>query len=195
VRPGRRSPCGAGSRPPSLKLWTAAAEALAKESRAGFTLLELLIAIFVLAVAVSGTIGVMYAAGRSANFARERTLAADLARTALADALYSAEVAREANGGALSFTYNATSPNDLKLGPAGYQQTGYRRRGGGTDETYGWLWRAHSYDAAVGLYSVDVWVFRNPGQPSVAWGSAPDSAAKTRQTLFYMRSKLENRKP
>lgn len=160
--------------------------------RAGFTLLELLIAIFVLAIAVAGTIGVIYAAGRNANFARERTLATDLARTALADALYSAEEIREDNAGRLSFTYN--KPDD-SLGPAGCQKKGYRRRGGGTDETYGWLWRAHSYDAAAGLYSVDVWVFRNPDQPSVAWGYAKDSAAKTRQTLFYARAKLENRKP
>ncbi len=176
MRLGRRSPCRAGG-------------------RAGFTLLELLIAIFVLAIAVFGTISVIYAAGRNVTFAREKTVAADLARTALADALYSAEEIREANDGALSFTYNATSPDDLKLGPAGYQKTGSRRRGGGTDETYGWLWRAHTYDAAAGLYSLDVWVFRNPDRPTVDWGSAPDSAAKTRQTLFYMRSKLESRKP
>lgn len=164
--------------------------------RAGFTLLELLIAIFVLAIAVSGTMAAIYAAGRSADFARERTLAADLARTALADALYSAEVAREANDGRLVFSTppGKFEPDDA-LGPGGYQKKGYRRRGGGTDETYGWLWRAHSYDAAAGLYSVDVWVFRNPDQASVAWGYARDSAAKTRQTLFYMRSKLESRKP
>jgi prepilin-type N-terminal cleavage/methylation domain-containing protein len=170
-------------------------------ARAGFTLVELLIAIFVLAVAVAGTIGVIYAAGRSSRFTRERSVAAALADTALADALYAVEVYREDHGGALNFgaaPFNAPpyvqKPDDM-LGAAGCQRTRYRKRAGVDDSTYGWLWRAHSFEAATGLYSLDVWVFRNPGEPSVAWGYAPDSASKARQTLFYLRAKVEARKP
>jgi len=167
----------------------------------GFTLLELLVAIFVLAVAVSGAIAAIYAAGRSADLARERTVAADLAGDALADALAAAQVYREDNGGTLSFEYNATSAEWLRLGPAGYQKTGYRvKEGSIKDYSYGWLWRAHSFDAATGLYSLDIWVFRHPDVQSdpaktVDWGRAPDSDAKRRQTLFYARSHLEARKP
>jgi prepilin-type N-terminal cleavage/methylation domain-containing protein len=169
-------------------------------SDCGFTLLELLVAIFVLAMAVSGAVAAIYAAGRSADQAREHTVAADLAGDALADALAAAELYRESSGGALSFDYNATSAEWLRLGPAGYQETGYRRKGAVTDYSYGWLWRAHSFEAATGLYSLDVWVFRNPDVQSdpariVDWGRAPDSDAKKRQTLFYGRTHLEARKP
>jgi len=160
----------------------------------GFTLLELLVAIFVLGVAVSGAVAAIYAAGRSADLAREKTVAADLAGDALADALYSAEEHREANAGALDFgaaPFNAL-PYEQKsadaLGPAGCQKKGERY-------AYGWLWRAHSFDAAAGVYSLDVWVFRHPTDTTVLWGYAPDSDAKRRQTLFYARTRLETRKP
>ncbi len=167
----------------------------------GFTLLELLIAIFVLAVAMGGALGAVYAAGRRSSFARQRTVAADLVATAMSDVLYAAESAREMHGGVLSFgdTPFNSSPYEQKtddaLGPGGCQRKGYRMRAGSTDYTYGWLWRAHSWDAATGLYSVDVWVFRNPDEPSVTWGCAPDSPSKHEQTLFYLRTKVETRGP
>jgi prepilin-type N-terminal cleavage/methylation domain-containing protein len=167
----------------------------------GFTLMELLVAIFVLSLAVAGTIGVIYAAGRSTDFTRERAVAATLADAALADALYAAEDYRENHGGVLDFgdaPFTAApysqKPDDA-LGPAGCQKTGYRKKGGATDFSYGWLWRAHSFDAATGLYSLDVWVFRHPSEPSVAWGYAKDSTLKRRQTLFYLRARLGGRRP
>jgi len=150
---------------------------------AGFTLVELLVAMFVLALAVAGAVGVIVAAGRSATGAREKLIAEELSRTALADAAYTAEGIRAASGGALSFS------------PLPYSRQSYRTQGGATDMTYGWLWRSQSFDAATGAYSLDVWVFRNPAEPSVAWGGASDSDLKRQQTLLYLQSKLENRKP
>jgi prepilin-type N-terminal cleavage/methylation domain-containing protein len=172
---------------------------------AGFSLMELLIAIFVLSVAVAGTIGVIYAAARTAGFARRRALAPGLAEVALADALYAAEEYRELHAGALDFGdtsffapadgYSQIMPGD-ELGPAGCQRTGYRKRAGVTDFGYGWLWRAHSFEAATGLYSLDVWVFRSPTEQWVKWGYADERyrAELRRDTLFYMRTKLETRK-
>jgi hypothetical protein len=163
--------------------------------------MELLVAIFVLALAVAGTIGVIYAAGRSTGFARQRAVARALADVAVADALYAAEDYRENHAGALDFgdaPFNAAPYSqraDDALGPAGCQKTGYRKRGGLTDYTYGYLWRAHSFDAATGLYSLDVWIFRNPSEPDVAWGYAKSSGAKTRQTIFYLRTRVGGRAP
>jgi prepilin-type N-terminal cleavage/methylation domain-containing protein len=158
--------------------------------RRGFTLVELLVAIFVLAMAVAGAVAVIMTAGRSAAGARDKLLAEELARTALADAAYTADEMRAANDGLLSFVYN-TNANDLHLGPAGYQRIGPSAAA----PSVGWLWRAHSFDPAVGAYSLDVWVFRNPTEPSVSWGGAPDSALKRQQTLLYLQSKVETRKP
>ena len=149
--------------------------------RSGFTLAELLVAMFVLAMAVAGALAVIQAAGKAATGAREKLVADELCRTALADALYTAEGIRDANGGALGF---ASDP---------YSRNGYRMSGAATDFTYGWLWRAHSFDAANGLYSLDVWAFRNPNEPSVLWGAAPDTDLKRRETLLFIRSKLEAR--
>lgn len=160
----------------------------ASRRRAGFTLVELLVAMFVLALAVAGAVGVIAAAGRSAAGAREKLVAEELARTALADAADTAQALRAANSGKLFFvTYNSGS--DV-LGPIGFEKRDPRTAPG-----TGWLWRAHSFDPAIGAYSLDVWVFQNPAEASVKWGQAADSDLKRRQTLFYLRTRLESRKP
>jgi prepilin-type N-terminal cleavage/methylation domain-containing protein len=173
----------------------------AAPAQAGFTLIELLVAIFVLAMAVAGAVAVVYSAGRNSTAARERCAAAELARCALADVETAACLYRENNGGALNF---GAPPFDMPpysqraadaLGPAGCQRAGYRKRGAADDRTYGWLWRAHSFDAATGLYSADIWVFRDPEEIYVQWGLAPDSALKSRCTLFYLRTRLGTRGP
>ena len=156
--------------------------------RSGFTLAELLVAMFVLAMAVAGALAVIQAAGKAATGAREKLVADGLCRTALADALYAADDIRQAQGGALNF---ATYPYRQETYP--YARGNYRMSGAATDFTYGWLWRAHSFDAANGLYSLDVWAFRNPNEPSVLWGAAPDTDLKRRETLLFIRSKLEAR--
>ncbi|MHC4916120.1 MAG: prepilin-type N-terminal cleavage/methylation domain-containing protein [Planctomycetota bacterium] len=155
---------------------------------AGFTLLELLIAIFVLAVAMGGALGAVYAAGRRSAFARQRTVTADLARSALTDV-------RGAVGayGVIDFSaVSAVPAGPDALGPAGYQKRqDYRVVGGALDRAYGWCWRAHSFDSALGLYSVDVWVLSDP---EYFWNhyDDPDFSAQTRErTLFYLRTKLE----
>jgi len=154
----------------------------------GFSLVEVLVAMFVLALAVAGAVSVVVVAGRSAAGAREKLLAEQLARTALADAAYAAEDLRTANSGQLAFApYDGGSD---RLGPIGYE-----RRDPRTAPAYGWLWRAHSFDAAAGLYSLDVWVFKSPAEKAVQWGQAPDSPLKRQQTLLYLRSRLETRKP
>ena len=155
----------------------------------GFSLVEVLVAMFVLALAVAGAVSVVVVAGRSAAGAREKLLAGELARTALAAAEVYAEDARNSHGGALALDPGTFVAADA-LGPAGFQQTGP-----GVAPAYGWLWRAHSFDAATGLYSLDVWVFQSPAEKAVQWGRAPDSPLKREQTLLYLRSRLETRKP
>lgn len=165
-------------------------------ARAGFTLAELLVAMFVLVMAVAGAVAVIVVAGRGASNARNRLVAEELARTALADAHYAAEAYRSMNSGALDFAaapFNAMpyeqKPSD-PLGPAGCQ-----KRDPSTAPAIGWVWRAHSFDAAAGTYALDVWVFRNPTEPAVLWGSATDSDLKRQNTLMYLQTRLEARKP
>jgi prepilin-type N-terminal cleavage/methylation domain-containing protein len=149
--------------------------------RSGFTLVELLVAMFVLALAVAGAVGVIVAAGRSATGAREKLIAEEMARTALADLGYCSQLNMKGCG-----VPQASPP---------YSKHDYRKNGNLDDRTYGWLWRTSAYDAAVGAYSVEVWVYRDPDEPSVIWGTAPDSDLKRQQTILYLQTKLENRSP
>jgi hypothetical protein len=141
---------------------------------------------FVLALAVAGAIAVVHTASRNAVNARAKTIAEELARTALADAAYTAEGLREASGGRLAFAYN--KPDDV-LGPAGFQRSGWR---GTVDRSYGWLWRAHSYNPALGIYSLDVWVYANPDGSGVVWSPAND--VERGKAVLYLRSALESRR-
>ncbi len=168
--------------------------------RSGFTLAELLVAMFVLTMAVAGAVAVIVAAGRSSSAARDKLLAEELGRTALADALYAAELYRSDNAEALDFgaaPFNA-SPYEQKtadsLGPAGCEKHGDRDPGAATDLSYGWVWRAHSFDPAIGAYSLDIWVFRNPAEADVNWGQAANADAKRQNTLLYLQTRLEARK-
>ena len=139
---------------------------------------------------MGGALGAIYAAGRRSSFARQRTVAADLARSALADVRGVVQAY-----GVIDFSaVSAVPAGPDALGPAGYQKRqDFRLVGGATDSAYGWCWRAHSFDPAAGLYSVDVWVL---GDPEYFWNHYDDPRfdAQTRERmLFYLRTKLETR--
>ena len=182
-------------------------------NRSGFTLMELLVAIFIMAIAIAGSIALIYAGARQARRARQKCMAAILAQMAIADALETAEALRRDNSGKVVFPA-PTSPlpsgdrwvlaTDDDLGPPGYERRRHPRKlvlnaskaeVEMEDMTYGWQWRAHSFDPATGLFDLDVWVFRHPTEPDVLWGASTDLTAVKRATLFYLRSRIGDRAP
>ncbi|HOX07783.1 MAG TPA: prepilin-type N-terminal cleavage/methylation domain-containing protein [Planctomycetota bacterium] len=166
------------------------------DGRRGFALAELLVATFVLALAAAGAIGVIVTAGRSANAARDRLLAEELSRTALADAAYAAETARALHGGIPCWTPAEAAAAGIEIKPAdAYFPACYERRDPRVSPPVGWAWRMHTFSPAAGAYSLDVWVYRGPAELPVNWGRAPDPDVRRERTLLYLQTRVEARGP
>jgi prepilin-type N-terminal cleavage/methylation domain-containing protein len=154
-------------------------------SRTGFTLIEVLVAMTVLAVAISGSLAVIYSAGQTARRVRQRNMALLTARVALADAHYAF---RDDLDG-INYIY-AADP----LGPEGFQRAGHIYQ---SDSSYGWVWRAHTFDDVLGLYAVDVWVFIEPDSwlfkypgPTPDWSNQAALSDFEKSTLLFLRSSM-----